>query len=316
MKFILSISLLLGSLFSYGQKYNFQNFEKDEISAKYIYDFSQDEKGVLYAASSKGLLIYDGVSFKLLDKYDGLKDNFVSKIYIDKQNNIWLAYYEGGVTKLVPKLKGFSMLYFKTEAIISIFEEDSQIKMVDVNSKVGTYSEVDKSFNFQIKELFDAKMVNQISLENGTQVYNTLEGLYIEKNKQLQVIPETEFQYIKLLKRNKVTNTFVYELDGVITAYEFENEVKKLFSLDLKEIGLNTKVTDLVFGEKQIIVSTLGQGIFEINFYDNQLGSYSYINYSKSNGMLSDFVQSLFLDNASAFMDRVLWKWCFFAFRN
>ncbi len=46
MKFLFFISLFFSSLFFYAQKYNFKNFEKEEISAKYIYDFAQDKEGV------------------------------------------------------------------------------------------------------------------------------------------------------------------------------------------------------------------------------------------------------------------------------
>ena len=300
MKFLLFISLLLGALISYAQKYNFQNFEKEEVQAKYVYDFAQDGKGVLYAASSKGLLIYDGVSFNLLDKYDGLKDNFVSKVYADKKDNIWLSYYEGGTSKLIPKVKGFSFQYFKTEPIVSIFEDDSKINLIDVDSKIGRYNKEEKEFDFRVNELLDGKLINQITLKNGNKIYQTLDGIYIDQNQRLSVIPETEFEYIKILKQNKVSNTFAYELNGFVTMFRYEDKVEKLSTLDLKKIGINTKVTNFVFGETKIIISTLGQGVFEINFHDKELKSYNYINYNKENGMLSNFVQSLFLDNDDA----------------
>ncbi len=197
------------------------------------------------------MLIYDGIAFKLLDKYDGLENNFVSKVYIDKNENIWISYYEGGITKLTPEIKRFSTRFYKSEAVVSIFEEDSILKVITIDAKIGSYNQKESKFNFQENKRIEVKLISQVALGNGKKVYQTVDGLYVDLNNKLQLIPETEFNYIKILRKNKTTNTFAYESDGVVTAYGVEDKIERLFSLDLKKIGITSKVTDLDFGEKK-----------------------------------------------------------------
>lgn len=296
MRIILLIISLLLSLPLLSQKYNFNNFDKEEVKAKYIYDFAQDANGVLYAATSKGLLIYDGVEFKLLDKYSGLKDNFVSKIFIDPKSNIWLSYYKEGVTKLSTSFNGIVFKHFETDVVTSIIDEGDDITIITLENKIGKLKKGEDVFSYSINEYSALKIRDRIKLKNGKSIFIGDDGLYYLLNGKLTLIRETKYQYIKLLEENRETNYFTYEYDGILNVYQYEDKLRLVNEIDLIKVGISTKITDLCFDKDRIVISTLGQGLFEINFIDQRLQAFNHVNFNKDNGLFSDFIQSMFLD--------------------
>lgn len=296
MKQLLIIILTFFSISLWGQKYNFKNFEKEEVKAKYIYDFAQDSNGVLYAASSKGLLIYDGVNFELLDKYAYLKDNFVTHLYVDLKNNLWLTYYEGGLTKVSKTFKGYNCKHFESESILTITQKDSVITVINSDYKVGVVNEELNQISYSLNELTDLEIKSQIKLVNGKQLFLGNNGLYFSKNNQLKIIPSSENQFIKSISKNSHTNHFTYQTNSQIFIFEYKDKVKLLNTISLDKLGVNTKITDLVFDQNKLFISTLGQGFFEVNFSDENFQAYNFINYDKFNGLLSDFIERLFVD--------------------
>lgn len=55
--------------------------------------------GKLYVASEKGLQIYDGKSWKSIKKDDGIPDNFLTTVALDKEGAIWVGTDGSGVGK-------------------------------------------------------------------------------------------------------------------------------------------------------------------------------------------------------------------------
>lgn len=296
MRYGIIIILLLVTSSTFSQKYNFRNFDKEEVKAKYIYDFAQDTNGVLYAATSKGLLIYDGVQFQLLDKYSILKDNFVSDVYIDSKNHIWLSYYEGGITQLIKSFKGYKAEHYNSDAVSSIFEQNN-LSVLTTEFKEGDFDRAKNEFEYSINELSEIKVRERFKLNNGNIVYLSEDGIYTKKDKTFEVLPITEYKYIKLLKVNSTGNTFCFELNNKLYIYKYKKRLRLVNTIDLNQIGVTTKVTDVAFTKDKLVISTLGQGLYEIKFIDQRLQAYNYINYSIGNGVLSNFIQSLFFDN-------------------
>ena len=296
MRIVLIIISLFFSLTLISQKYNFKNFDKEEVKAKYIYDFAQDTNGVLYAATSKGLLIYDGVRFNLLDKYSHLKDNFVSRIFIDDSNNLWLSYYQEGLTKISTSFNGLNHKHYDTDVVTSIVNKGDDISIITSENKIGTLKKNEDAFSYSINKYTELGIRDRIKLKNGKDIFLGGDGLYVLVDNKLTLIKETEYQYIKLVKENKQTNYFAFEYDGVLKIYQFEDKLRLVNEIDLYDIGVSTKITDLSFDKERLVISTLGQGLFEINFIDQRLQAFNHANFDATNGMISNFIQSLFLD--------------------
>lgn len=297
MRYGIILILILVTFSIQAQKYNFRNFDKEEVKAKYIYDFAQDTNGVLYAATSKGLLIYDGVKFQLLDKYSLLKDNFVSDVYVDNKNQVWLSYYENGLTKLKSSFNGYKSTHFDTDVVASVFEQNEEISILTSEYKEGLYDLDSKDFKYSINDLSEIRVRERCRLNNGNVVYLSENGIYTKNENSFELLPITEYEYIKLLKVNKTSNTFVFEINNKLYIYKYESKLRLVNTINLDQIGVNTKITDLAFIKDKLVLSTLGQGLFEVKFIDERLQAYNYIHYSTGNGVLSDFIQSLFFDN-------------------
>ncbi len=301
-KILLLISLFI-STFLWGQKFNFQNFDPDEVQAKYIYDFQQDSSGALYIAGSKGLLKYDGIKFHLINKYNYLKENFISHIYIDNKNQIWVAYYNKGVSRLIETFEGYNSQYFDIPSVLSITEDSLGIKIITSESKIGRYNLETNDFDFSLNELTALGVRKEVILANNKSVYLTDNGIYyLDKNNQYQAIEGTEYAYIKIIKENTVTNTFAFIVNNELNIYQYTDRLRKINSIPLTKLWLTAKVTDMEFGKEKIVLTTLGEGLYELNFIDQRLQAYSYTNFKKENGLRSNNLQSVYLDK-----DENLW---------
>jgi ligand-binding sensor domain-containing protein len=67
---------------------------KDGLPASTVYCMAQDKNGFMWIGTEAGLVRYDGTNFKVFTTKDGLPDNGVLGIVLDKvSERIWLATY-------------------------------------------------------------------------------------------------------------------------------------------------------------------------------------------------------------------------------
>lgn len=101
----LSLIISLMVLNTQAQDPYFDHYTEDEeLPSNQVYSIVQDENNILYMATDKGLVRFDGYSFETLTLRDGLEDNCILRINKDPLKNIlWLTsikntcnYIEGG----------------------------------------------------------------------------------------------------------------------------------------------------------------------------------------------------------------------------
>lgn len=102
----LNNELLLGSesgLYKFGIKSNEISLlpgEKDAGAKPAVHDLTIDREGKIWVATNEGILtLYRGRS-EWITKENGLPSNFITKIYIDKENNHWIGTLNAGLVKL------------------------------------------------------------------------------------------------------------------------------------------------------------------------------------------------------------------------
>ena len=104
--------LLTTSIFCFAQKnYRFESITvNDGLSQSSITSMVQDKFGFLWIATQDGLNKYDGHTFKVYRKKDGdptsLPNNFVTHVFIDPDENLWIVTY-AGICKYDPVTDGF-----------------------------------------------------------------------------------------------------------------------------------------------------------------------------------------------------------------
>lgn len=93
---LLFLILLLSSTCSYSQDYLFKTEEisvEDGLSNRFVRSILQDSKGFMWFATQYGLNRYDGYQFQVLTKEEnGLQSNFIDKIYLDADSNLWVGH--------------------------------------------------------------------------------------------------------------------------------------------------------------------------------------------------------------------------------
>jgi ligand-binding sensor domain-containing protein len=68
---------------------------KDGLPGAIIYHALQDKNGFIWFATNQGVSRFDGRTFKNYSKENGLPDNEILRLYLDRQNNMWFISISG-----------------------------------------------------------------------------------------------------------------------------------------------------------------------------------------------------------------------------
>jgi PAS domain S-box-containing protein len=111
---LLFSAFLFTNSFSQQQKYSFQNISLENgLSHNAVYSIVQDRVGFMWFATQDGLNKYDGYNITVY-KFNptdstSLPNNNVSKVFEDKDGNIWVGTWGGGLCKFDPILEKFTI---------------------------------------------------------------------------------------------------------------------------------------------------------------------------------------------------------------
>lgn len=64
-----------------------------------VYHLMEDQLGRIWMATDRGVTVYNGIDFKSYTRLDGLGDNEVLSTFQDAQGTVWLASFNGTITK-------------------------------------------------------------------------------------------------------------------------------------------------------------------------------------------------------------------------
>ena len=292
MRFLVGLLILL-SFSAKGQTYNFSHFDEKEIGASFIYDFDQNSKNHLYIATSKGLVHYDGLSFDINSNRKSLLDEFVHNIYIDSKDQIWIAYYKGGLS--IQSEKGIQ--HINESIFVEDFFEDEQGE-THVIAEGKTYI-LHKNKLSPVEE-FDGK--NKI-IPIGKEQFLSLDAhgylSFIDADGREKSVADSVLD----IHANHHNYPFISLGESHITVYNPSQdgypEIEIRISFD--EIGLKTRVRSALMTESKVILGTEGDGLIEV-FLNPGYKSYSIKRFTKENGLLADQINSLFIDS-----EQTLW---------
>ena len=87
------------------QEHSYEHFDvHDGLAGSTVYSMAQDKDGFIWFGTESGLSRFDGTHFVNFTTRDGLPDNEILKVYVDRQNRVWtlpfrntIAYYYKGV---------------------------------------------------------------------------------------------------------------------------------------------------------------------------------------------------------------------------
>ena len=271
-----------------------------------IFDIDQDKNGFLYFASPDGLSKWDGKEFKFYPK------NFVSesdiviyddKVYIDKQNQIWINTGEGFIEKFDSITNRFNRaLHFPFPK--SMYQ-DSNYNMYVGTSNYGLFK-IDNLKKDTLQVLHEKDFPEHIHAitEYNSKIWSaTTNGiLTIDRKNKYQYIADAdnfgkEYTSITSSKKHGVW-AGTYQ-KGI---YKYDHTTNKL--IHVSEINGQSLPTDLyvhtMFFDSQdkLWIGTYGSGVYFIDF---ELGKIQQLaNYKYDPTSLSyDAVTSIFEDSAT-----------------
>jgi ligand-binding sensor domain-containing protein/signal transduction histidine kinase len=101
--FVLIFSLL-SAIYAQNSNLNFERLSlKEGLSQSTVYSIIQDSEGFMWFGTQDGLNKYNGYNFNIYkhNKLDStsLSDNYINKCYEDKEGNIWIGTFSGGLNK-------------------------------------------------------------------------------------------------------------------------------------------------------------------------------------------------------------------------
>lgn len=188
---------------------------KTDLKDAGIRDICEDEKGVLWIASYKGILRVEGNSEKLLTEKDGLSSIYMRRILKDQQNNLWFASRSGGVVK-------YSL---STEKVLRIYDQENglasnYVLALEQDSKGNIYVGTHSGGLTIIKPDGTTSTYHLTQNDAGVLIFN----IHIDKDDRAWLVcnigpylfTENEFRKINLVSVNKGETYFdwVEDLNG------------------------------------------------------------------------------------------------------
>lgn len=279
------------------QIYSFRTYTEDDgLSQSFVYDIKQDKRGFLFIATGNGLTTFGGTKFKVLTSEDSLANNFVTSIYSDHENKVWLGHLEGGVTVTYPNGK-IEKVRFKEEVaskIIQILEiSTNNYLFLKNNSGFILYNEVTKNYvNLEEENFTETRKV--IAMKNELLLLKP-DGIYSIKTKDLLNRNYKTTKRIELKDGKKMTlnvpGDMVLLADNETGVLRYKSDLSPIdtFFISKNEGSSYTKIISDRFSN--IYVATSDNGVYKINPLTKSI-----FNYTTKNGLSSNSVECVFVD--------------------
>src|SRR5450759_4603727 len=133
MKIKFFLVLILTQIFMQlaGQDYFFRQCgPTDGLGNSFIYSLNQGKDGYLWIGTAEGLYRFNGFEFQPFTEKDSLTENFITTIYKDFSDGLWLGHMNSGITYV--KDSRFSKIINSlvvNSSITSITEADTGLSL-------------------------------------------------------------------------------------------------------------------------------------------------------------------------------------------
>ena len=249
------------------------------LSQNSVISIAQDSIGYLWMATQDGLNKYNGRDFIHYDKQfeDITRTNFskLGKVYIDKQNRLWIITHSGKLELYHQKTDSFKHIKLPFDAS-TVFQDK------DLNVFIGSYN----------KGLFkiDAKTKDTIQIfknNSNKTIYNIIEQdssilvassgyVYnLKKDNSYNELPVigSKIENFSVLKKNKNGDIWLGSYgSGLFFKSKSSNFFSKFKAPNLPE---NLNIEDLLIDSKnRLWVATYGNGVYLIDFKTNVIENF------------------------------------------
>ncbi|MCL5128365.1 MULTISPECIES: two-component regulator propeller domain-containing protein [unclassified Algibacter] len=251
---------------------------RDGLSQNSVISIAQDSIGYLWFATQDGLNKYDGRHFIHYEKqFEDITRNTFSKlgkVYIDKQNKLWIITHSGKLELYQNKTDNFKHIKLP-HAASSIFQDKN------LNMYIGLYDngllKIDAETNDTIQILkHDDRfrtIYDYIEIENDLIVAAANNIYKINSNNSYEKINESSNTSFSVLEKTTNGDAWLGTYGkGLFFKPLNSNEFKKYNNTNLPE---NLNIEDLLVDKKgRLWIATYGNGVYLINNKTNKVTNF------------------------------------------
>ncbi len=313
-----AILFLSGNLFSQQNKLQFENISLENgLSHNAVYSITQDKPGFMWFATQDGLNKYDGHNITIY-KFNptdstSLPNNNVSKVFEDKDGNIWVGTWGGGLCRFDPIRESFIIYKYNPANTSSISFNRVPVIFQSKNGDlwVGTAGgglnkylkdkdafETYKHFNDDDNSLSNNRVWDITEDKSGNLWIATDEGL-----NKFNPSTKTFSQYIPNFSSNRIRSLLIsskgdFYVGGETGLYLFNEANGEFNKTPLSQRETDQDVVNVLFEDKhgKIWAGTYGNGLYvkSNGIFENYVN-----NPNNPLSLRSNDVRSIFEDNSS-----------------
>lgn len=245
----------------------------------------QDTTGFLWFGSLNGLNRYDGIKIKTLNpenkNINSLSSGKIKELHKDSRGYIWIRTYTDIIHCYNPYNESFLPIFkTKTERTEkhNLFYEDREkniwlggnnsgcVKISIENNKVET-----KTFSAQNKENnLPSNTVNHIFEDSKKTVWIlTSKGIRLYRNNKLNAPADNRCEGMNFLRAYEINHKLYFiRVDGKVETFDIK---KQTFD---KALQVSEKIqvsATALYGETNILISTINKGVFMLNTRNKQV---------------------------------------------
>jgi len=285
---IMLLAMLLSTAYTFGQKYNFINFNVENgLAQSQATVFSQNQNNELLIGTFGGLSIFDGSAFVNYNKSKGLPQNVIYALSFDKRHNIWV-----GNANSVSRFDGKKFKTFPLHSATSINQIDDI--EVDFQNNVWVVANF-KLFRFDGKQFIEDKTIDTvkaITIDKSGKLWaaNYPEGIFVYDGKK----------WHKEIDNKNDRSLFVGKMSfGKYTGSLYGLTSKGLMVIDKGKFISPEWLATLPFSGAINSMLEDSKGNIWLAFNDGGVWCYSlnkWTHYTYQNGFTDDYINSFFED--------------------
>jgi len=263
-----------------------------------VNDAFQDSKGMLWYATSEGLVFYDGVDYKRITIEDSLASNFVSTISEDAHHNLWVGHKKGKISVInkdyqIKKFKNLDSLLTDEISEIEFLKNGHMLVATLGNGLVEVKDGLVKFYN---SESGADDYIYDIELDSKGKIWlaSDVGVLYLnskqDKWSKISMDDGLPDNIVKDLEFDNKGNLWIGMEEVGIAVYNVSTkEIKQV-----PEWKFGTLNHFVLRGEGEIWISTQSRGIVKLNY--QKYSKFKYKNYLKPDGIISNNTKNIFKD--------------------
>lgn len=293
MRAILLFFFISSPVFAQNFKLKFVGVEEG-LRNPYIYSISQDRSGFLWAATSEGVIKYDGTKVETF--LSELEDNFITHTFLDSRNKLWLGHSQGRLT-CYSEGKFRYILSTPSGGSITSITEDHSGNIWAVTKTEGLYR---ISTKFQVKhykhlrdQVINTVLISgssfYIGTDNGIQIYNLDSKSDLSNGKESNWLVGEKIQGLSPCEKGILIGT---ETSAYLLSFQ---DLAKRIPLQKLHEDINANVQHLFEDSKgNIWISTFDNGLFKLS--DRHGAKPEIKNFNELNGLETNSVRHTYED--------------------